>query len=104
MKSWLLYFFGGFWSNRRTAECQWRSLANTALGALLSFLLLTCGLTWGYQASFAPVYQRADAFRQFLYSNMDTIDIAVTNGVATGKSKINTYNEKHEGYQLVNFS
>ena len=83
MKSWLQYFFGGFWSNNLSRQCQWRSLGNTALGALLSFLLLVCGLTWGYQASFGPAYQRAEAFRQFLYSAMDTADFAVTDGVAT---------------------
>lgn len=101
MKSWLTYFFGGFWSNRRSKECQWRSLGNTALGALLSFLLLVCGLTWGYQASFGPTYQRAEEFRQFLYSTMDSIDFTVTDGVATGESRINTYGEKQEGYKLI---
>ena len=101
MKSWLKYFFGGFWSNRRSRECQWRSLGNTALGALLSFLLLVCGLTWGYQASFWPTYQRAEEFRQFLYSTMDTIDFMVTDGVATGESRINTYKAEQGGYQLI---
>ena len=101
MKSWLKYFFGGFWSNRRSQECQWRSLGNTALGALLSFLLLVCGLTWGYQASFRPTYQRADEFRQFLYSTMDSIDFTVTDGVATGESRINTYEAGQEGYRLI---
>lgn len=101
MKSWLTYFFGGFWSNRRSRECQWRSLGNTALGALLSFLLLVCGLTWGYQASFRPTYQRAEEFRQFLYSTMDTVDFTVADGVATGESRINTYKAGQEGYQLI---
>lgn len=101
MKSWLTYFFGGFWSNRRSRECQWRSLGNTALGALLSFLLLVCGLTWGYQASFGPTYQRAKEFRRFLYSAMDTVDFTVTDGVATGASRINTYKAGQEGYQLI---
>ena len=101
MKSWLKYFFGGFWSNRRSQECQWRSLGNTALGALLSFLFLVCGLTWGYQASFRSTYQRAEEFRQFLYSTMDSIDFTVTDGVATGESRVNTYGEKQEGYQLI---
>ena len=101
MKSWLKYFFGGFWSNRRSRECQWRSLGNTALGALLSFLLLVCGLTWGYQASFKTTYQRADEFRQFLYRTMDTIDFAVTDGIATGKTRINTYEAGQKGYQLI---
>ena len=101
MKSWLKYFFGGFWSNRRSQECQWRSLGNTALGALLSFLFLVCGLTWGYQASFGFTYQRAEVFRQFLYSTMDTIDFTVTDGVATGESRINTYEAGQEGYQLI---
>lgn len=101
MKSWLKYFFGGFWSNRRSQECQWRSLGNTALGALLSFLLLVCGLTWGYQASFRPTYQRAEEFRQFLYSTMDTIDFAVTDGIATGKTRINTYEAGQKCYQLI---
>lgn len=101
MKSWLKYFFGGFWSSRLSQQCQWRSLGNTALGALLSFLLLICGLTWGYQASFGPTYQRAEEFRQFLYSTMDTIDFTVTDGVATGESRINTYGEKQEVYRLI---
>lgn len=101
MKSWLKYFFGGFWSNRRSRECQWRSLGNTALGALLSFLFLVCSLTWGYQASFRPTYQRAEEFRQFLYSTMDTIDFTVTDGVATGESRINTYKAEQGGYQLI---
>lgn len=101
MKSWLKYFFGGFWSNRRSQECQWRSLGNTALGALLSFLLLVCGLTWGYQTSFRPTYQRAEEFRQFLYSTMDSIDFTVTDGVATGESRVNTYKAGQEGYQLI---
>ena len=101
MKSWLKYFFGGFWSNSRSQECRWRSLGNTALGALLSFLFLVCGLTWGYQASFRPTYQRAEEFRQFLYSTMDTIDFTVTDGVATGESRINTYKAEQGGYQLI---
>lgn len=101
MKSWLSYFFGGFWSNCRSRECQWRSLGNTALGALLSFLFLVCGLTWGYQASFGFTYQRAEEFRQFLYSTMDTIDYTVTDGVATGESRINTYEAGQEGYRLI---
>lgn len=101
MKSWLTYFFGGFWSNRRSKECQWRSLGNTALGALLSFLFLVCGLTWGYQASFRPTYQRAEEFRQFLYSTMDTVDFTVADGVATGESRINTYKAGQGGYQLI---
>lgn len=101
MKSWLQYFFGGFWSNSRSRECQWRSLGNTALGALLSFLLLVCGLTWGYQASFVPTYQRAEEFRQFLYTTMDTIDFTVTDGIATGGSKINTYTAEREDYKLI---
>lgn len=101
MKSWLQYFFGGFWSSRLSQQCQWRSLGNTALGALLSFLLLICGLTWGYQASFRPTYQRAEEFRQFLYSTMDSIDFTVTDGVATVESRVNTYGEKQEGYRLI---
>ena len=101
MKSWLLYFFGGFWSNSRSRECQWRSLGNTALGALLSFLFLVCGLTWGYQASFGPTYQRAEEFRQFLYNTMDTIDFTVTDGVVAGKTRINTYEAGQSGYQLI---
>ena len=101
MKSWLKYFFGGFWYNRRSRECQWRSLGNTALGALLSFLFLVCGLTWGYQASFGFTYQRAEEFRQFLYSTMDTIDFTVTDGVAAGKTRINTYEAGQKGYQLI---
>ena len=101
MNSWLKYFFCGFWSNRRSQECQWRSLGNTALGALLSFLFLVCGLTWGYQASFRPTYQRAEEFRQFLYSTMDTVDFTVADGVATGESRINTYKAGQGGYQLI---
>ena len=101
MKSWLKYFFSGFWSNRRSEECQWRSLGNTALGALLSFLFLVCGLTWGYQASFGLTYQRAEEFRQFLYSTMNTVDFTVTNGVATGESRINTYKAGQGGYRLI---
>ena len=101
MKSWLKYFFGGFWSNRRSRECQWRSLGNTALGALLSFLFLACGLTWGYQTSFRPTYRAADEFRQFLYSTMDTIDFSVHDGVAAGESRINTYTTGQQGYQLI---
>lgn len=101
MNSWLKYFFGGFWSNTRSQECQWRSLGNTALGTLLSFLILVCGLTWGYQASFRPTYQRAEEFRQFLYSTMDSIDFTVTDGVATGESRINTYKAGQKDYQLI---
>ncbi len=101
MKSWFQYFFGGFWSNSRSQQCQWRSLGNTALGALLSFLLLVCGLTWGYQASFRPTYQRAEEFRQFLYSAMDTVDFTVTDGVATCTTRINTYEAGQTGYQLI---
>lgn len=101
MKAWLEYFLGGFWSNRLSRQCQWRSLGNTALGALLSFALLVCGLTWGYQASFGPTYQRAGEFRQFLYSTMDAIDFTVTQGAATGKTRINTYEAGQEGYQLI---
>ena len=101
MKSWLQYFFGGFWSNSLSRQCQWRSLGNTALGALLSFLILVVGLTWGYQMSFAPTYQNAEEFRQFLYSTMDTVDFAVTDGVATGSSRINTYAQEKDGYQLI---
>ena len=101
MISWLKYFFGGFWSNSRSQECQWRSLGNTALGALLSFILLVCGLTWGYQASFGPTYQRAEEFRRFLYSTMDTIDFTVTDGTAAGESLVNTYKTQQEGYRLI---
>ena len=101
MKSWLQYFFCGFWSNRRSRECQWRSLGNTALGALLSFLLLVCSLTWGYQASFDVTYQRAGEFRQFLYRTMDTIDFTVTDGIAIGNTRINTYEAGQECYQLI---
>lgn len=101
MISWIKYFFGGFLSNSRSQECQWRSLGNTALGALLSFILLVCGLTWGYQASFGPTYQRAEEFRRFLYSTMDTIDFTVTDGTATGESLVNTYKTQQEGYRLI---
>ncbi len=98
---WLTYFFGGFLSNRRSAECQWRSLGNTFLGALLAFVLMVCGLTWGYQASFGTVYQGAEEFRSFLYQTVESVDVTVENGVATGDARINTYVQEQEGYQLI---
>lgn len=101
MISWLKYFFGGFLSNDRSRECQWRSLGNTALAALLSFVLLVCGLTWGYQASFDMTYQKAETFRQFLSETMDTVDVTITDGFATGESLIDTYKTQQEGYRLI---
>ncbi len=98
---WLKYFFGGFFSNARSAQCQYRSLGNTLLGALLAFLLLVCGLTWGYQVSFAPAYQNAEAFRAFLYETLEQQDVTVTDGIATGSAQVNTYETEQDGYQLI---
>ncbi len=101
MIDWLKYFFGGFLSNERSRQCQWRSLGNTALGALLAFAVLVCGLTWGYQASFGTIYRGAGEFHSFLYRTLEEADFTVTDGIATGSTRINTYESGQEGYQLI---
>ncbi len=101
MIEWLKYFFGGFWSNERSEQCQYRSLGNTALGALLAFVLLVCGLTWGYQASFGSAYRSAEEFRSFLYEALEQSDFTITDGIATGSVQVNTYEKKQDGYQLI---
>ncbi len=101
MISWLQYFFCGFFSNRKSAECEYRSLGNTFLGALLCFVLLVCGLTWGYQASFGTVYSQADAYHAFLQEEVSNLDISIADGIATGDVKINTYDAQKDGYQLI---
>ncbi len=99
MIQWLTYFFGGFFSDRRSQECQWRSLGNTALGALCAFVLLVCGLTWGYRASFGPLYRSAEDFRSFACEALTEAELTVSGGVISGGEQVKTYEKG--GYKLV---
>ncbi len=101
MISWLQYFFGGFFSNRKSAECQYRSLGNTLLGAILCFALLVCGLTWGYEAAFGTVYGGATEYQAFLQQEVAKLPISIKDGIASGDVKINTYDSQEDGYQLI---
>ncbi len=99
MIEWLQYFFGSFFSNRLARQCQWRSMGNTALGALLAFLLLVCGLTWGYQAAFPAAYRGAEEFRGVLYETLEQTGLTVKNGTAQGSEEV--YDAELGGYRCT---
>ncbi len=102
MVAWLKYFFLGFFSNERSRQCQWRSLGNAFLGALVAFAIVVCGLTWGYQASFGTVYDGAEDYKTFLYDTMEDLDFKIVDGEAVGSAQINTYADGGEhDMQLV---
>ncbi len=85
MKDWLKFYFLSFFRNKYAKEADNRRALNLLLSAVLSIVLIFCGLLLGYTASFDAHYGGAAEFRQFVYSAFaeegSRIPVKIKNGV-----------------------